>query len=334
MNAFCPCCRTNSTLNDSAIFHCTTCFHAWSPSPLPDDYYATCPDRNVGVYKLERKYTDRITGISHLLRSGMRILEIGCADGEFGAKIKELIDVHYVGLEISPDASLAEKRLDQVHRMQACDLETAPFDLLLSFHVLEHLPHIQMEVTHWRRLLKTDGRLIVEVPNRAGHPLISQDQHPEHIHQFSPTSLTILLEKADFAPIHMSTGHFESIVYSDGLRIEAQGSLNPEQKIKQLLTRFTTHLSGQFVVFGVGGDFHNYVEFILPQLPVAALCDSNPKQWGTIIGNHKIVAYDPITLSGLPILIASTRHEDEIRYSLLAHGVPENSIISLIQIYG
>ena len=97
--------------------------------------------------------------------------------------------------------------------------------------------------------------------------------------------------------------------------------------------RFTARLTGPFVIYGVGGDFRNYVEPLLDALPVAALCDSAIEQQGKIIGQHRVSAYDPVTLAGLPILIASTRHIEQIRDSLLAQGVAQQSMISLAQIY-
>lgn len=209
----------------------------------------------------------------------------------------------------------------------------APFDLLLSFHVLEHLQDIWAELIHWRRLLKPDGTLLMEVPHRAGHPLLTNDRHPEHRHQFSPASLAILLDRAGLQPTRITTGHFESAVYRDCLRIEAHIALTSTQKIEQLQARFAAHLPGPFVVYGVGGDFRNYVEFLLPYLPIAALCDTNPAYERKIIGKHRVVSYDPSTLAGLPILIASTRHDNAIRQHLKRLGVSDEIIVSLTQIY-
>lgn len=334
MNITCPCCQTGEPIKaGDTEYRCGSCGHAWRTTPPPENYYASCSGRNAGVNTLNRKHADRMASIAPLLRGGMRILEIGCADGALGELIKHEADVHYVGLEISPDAVEADKKLDYVHRRPTSELHTEPFDLLLAFHVLEHIVDIQAEATRWRQLLKADGRLIVEVPYRAGHPLLEQDRNPEHMHQFTAGSLAILLEMAGLIPLRTSSGHFESMVYSDSLRIEAKVALSAEQKRELLLSRFAELIPGRFVVYGVGGDFRNYVELLLPHLRVAALCDSNSECWGKEIGNHRIVAYDPVAQAGLPILIASTRHENEIRSKLSAAGVRNEAMISLNRIY-
>ncbi len=337
MEIACPCCQTRYPATEDCRQHelrCRICAHAWHDLALQDSHYAACSGRNDNMPGTAQKYADRMHSIAPHLRPGLRILEIGCADGGLGALVKERAPVHYTGIEISPDASLAATLLDRVHHRPAAELDAEPFDLLLSFHVLEHLPDIQDELAHWRRLLKPTGRLIVEVPHRAGHRLLINDRHPEHCHQFSAASLAILLDRAGFRPIRISTGHFESEVYSDGLRAEAEVALTPTQMSEQLLARFTACLPGPFVVYGIGGDFHNYVESLLPHLTVAALCDSSPACHGRTIGKHRVAAYDPAALAGLPVLIASTRHESVIRKSLLASGVPETSIVGLGRIYG
>ena len=45
--------------------------------------------------------------ISPLLRSGMRVLEIGCAEGSLGAMVRDSVAVHYTGIKLSEDATSA-----------------------------------------------------------------------------------------------------------------------------------------------------------------------------------------------------------------------------------
>lgn len=337
MEMTCPCCKNGDTyegIGAPCTFHCRTCAHVWRNATLPTDYYGCCTGRNDNLPDLEKKYTDRLEGIVRYLRPGQRILEVGCAEGAFGAQVKQQLALTYVGIEPSPDAEIAASRLDRVHRIPARELDLAPFDLVLAFHVLEHIEDIASEISHWRRLCKPNARLIVEVPHRSGNPLLSNDRHPEHLHQFSLASLAILLDHAGLSIIEASTGHFESTVYCDSLRIVARLEATPEQNRKELLSRFAACLAGPFVIYGVGGDFRNYVEPLLGELPVAALCDSSAGQHGKVIGQHRVSAYDPAALAKLPILIASTRHAGEIRKSLLAQGVMQQAIVSLDQIYG
>lgn len=332
----CPCCETCAPCpfdGGHAVFRCGVCGHTWRGTALPDDYYAKCAGRNADRPDQDRKLADRMASLSRHITNGLRILEVGCADGALGAEIKRHAVVTYTGIELSPDAVLAETCLDHVFRRPAAELEAEPFDMLFSFHVLEHLSDPREELRHWRRLLKAEGRIVVEVPHRGGHPLIDFDRHPEHVHQFSVASLSTLLDKAGFTVERIGTGHFESAVYSDSLRVEARPTLSAEQRTRKLLARFHSQLPGSFVVYGVGGDFRNYVEPLLPHLPVRALCDSDARSHGRIIGPHRVTAYDPASLSALPILIASTRHDADIRRHLGRLGVVDRTIVSLTCLY-
>ncbi|HEX5392718.1 MAG TPA: class I SAM-dependent methyltransferase [Rhodocyclaceae bacterium] len=309
------------------------CGHRWRSAPGTTHYESQQNRNYLPTAISERKFDDRLASIRPLLREHMRILEIGCAEGLLGARIKRLLPVEYWGLEISADADTAATHLDQVLRVPAAQCHEQPFDLILSFHVLEHIDQGLEELRQWRRLLKPEGHLLLEVPNGAGHQLLMRDAHPEHAHQFSPASLALLAQRAGFQVQAISTGHFESPTYQDSLRLLATPALEEGQRRELLLQRFRERLGTGFVVCGLGGDFRNYVAPLIDDLPVAALCDGNPSNHGKRIGQQQIVAYDPAQFAGLPVLIASQRHEAEIRAALLAQGVPPANVVGLADIY-
>jgi SAM-dependent methyltransferase len=311
------------------------CAHQWRANKLSEHYYHSKNQRNTGTDGvLDRKLKSRIQIIAPLLQGGMRILEIGCAEGHLGAAIKRLANVEYIGIEISEDACLASPRLDTVVRLPASAYSVPAFDLLVAFHVMEHISDIEAEMTHWMRLLKQDGTLILEVPNRAGHPLLSQDCNPEHLHFFSAASLVSLLQRFGLDPAHLSSGNYESPVYPDSLRVIARKLMDDSTRKVKLTARFFHKLGDKFVIFGAGGDFHNYVEPLLDALPVVALCDSNPDLHGHLIGKQTVIPYNPVRFANLPVLIASIRFKSEIADSLLSLGVPASAIVGLDDIYG
>lgn len=330
----CPCCDhpvVRAAPADDA--RCDVCGHGWRAAPVTVLYESQQNRNYLPATVSDRKFADRLASIRPLLREHMRILEIGCAEGWLGARIKELLPVEYWGLEISADANMAAKHLDRVLRMPAAQCNAPPFDLILSFHVLEHIDQGLEELRQWKRLLKPAGHLLVEVPNSAGHELLTRDAHPEHAHQFSAASLALLAQRAGFQVLAISAGHFESPTYQDSLRLLAKPAVTETQRREILLQRFRMRLGTRFVVCGLGGDFRNYVAPLIGDLPVAALCDNNPSNHGQHVGQRQIVAYDPTQFAGLPVLIASQRHEAEIRAALLAHGVPASDIAGLADIY-
>ncbi len=342
MTNACPCCLNAGTVTidfPAAHLACPQCGHRWATHAQMQqqhgDYYAQLHERNlVGAPEYERKMVDRLSDIAPLLRNGMRILEIGCAEGELGRCIKAMVNVEYVGIELSADAYAAAQHLDRVSRQVAAELDESHFDLILSFHVLEHIPSIAAEMKQWHRLLQPSGMLMLEVPNEAGHPLLVWDANPEHLHQFTPASLAALLSNACFASRRISTAHFESVVYPDSLRVMA--SLRPAEteRYAALLSRFRTILPGPFVIYGIGGDFNNYVAPVLAELPATALVDTNPARIGQNVTGHTIERYDADRFAGIPVLIASLRFRHEIASTLQQLGVSSQLIFGLNDIYG
>ncbi len=333
----CPCCASRAaTQHKSPEPHCGCphCGHRWRLPPLPGAAldYAWMSGRNrVPAHHLQRKFRDRLATVAPLLRAGNLILEIGCAEGAFGAQVKALADVDYAGLEISRDAELAAARLDRVFHQPAARLAADGFDLLLAFHVLEHIADIRAELGQWRRLVAPAGALLIEVPNAAGHPLRDWDTHPEHLHFFTAASLSALLAHAGLSVESLSSGHYESPVYPDSLRAVARPALTAPEKTERLLDRIQSLLPGPFIVYGIGGDFRNCLLPILDRLPVVALVDSDPGRLGEKVSEARAVeAYDPARFAGLPILIGSMRHKEAIAERLRAAAV---KLVGLDDIY-
>lgn len=264
----------------------------------------------------------------------MSILEIGCAEGSLGQLVRGAAAVIYTGIELSADAENAARLLNRVIRSPATSIVGESFDLLLSFHVLEHIEDIAGELAIWRRLLAEDGSLLLEVPNKAGHRLLSHDPNLEHIHQFTPASLTALLQHSGFEVGRLETGHWESSVYSDSLRVLARPALNEMQRRAQLLQRFLVLLPEPIAVWGIGGDFRGYVEPLLDSLPVAALIDNAPQRKGERHGRLAVEAYDPIRHGNLPVLVCSVRYREEILRDLAMLGIPSSRIVSLDDVFG
>ncbi|MBU0623108.1 MAG: class I SAM-dependent methyltransferase [Gammaproteobacteria bacterium] len=334
----CPCCRQSGTvashLHPEPHLECPNCGHRWrSANVLPGDYENKSGRNQVPVRQLERKYNDRMASVAPLLAGISHILEIGCAEGGFGARVKARADVSYAGLEISRDAATAQTRLDKVLTRPAAELSPAEYDLLLSFHVLEHIGDIHAEIRHWLKQLSPAGRMLIEVPNASGHPLREWDSHPEHLHFFTSTSLCALLEHAGLSVEALSSGYFESPIYVDCLRIVARRKNSAEENTARLLARFRQALAGSFVVYGIGGDFRNCVLPLLDQLPVAALVDSDPQRAGEQVGRHIIHTFDPARHNGLPILVSSLRFKDEICQRLRAALPASVKLVGLEDIY-
>lgn len=332
----CPCCGSMEMLLPSPEYTpCQLCGHRWR---LPMDqagYYETLVARNdLNTPWFKRKMRERVAAVTDMLQTGReRVLEVGCAEGELGREIKARFAVTYEGVELSRDRVLAQQKLDRVFHTPTSQIEATPYQLIVSFHVLEHIARPEQELAAWSSLLGADGRVLIEVPNQAGHPLLASDRNLEHLHQFTPASLTLLLARCGFSCDGVSVGHYESPVYPDSIRIVARLQLGAERREQLLLQRFRERTGGPFLVYGIGGDYLNYLAPLAESLDIHALLDSSEAKWGQRLGKHVVCAYDPQVHAELPIVICSIRFAAEIRQHLLNLGIAARRIIGLDSIY-
>jgi 2-polyprenyl-3-methyl-5-hydroxy-6-metoxy-1,4-benzoquinol methylase len=129
-----------------------------------------------------------------------RILDIGAGTGEFLSVTKQN-GWQTTGVEPSDKAkSIAiNKGISFVEK--TTELESNSFDVITMWHVLEHVPDLDNQIKELKRLLKTDGTLIVAVPNfksfdakHYGKFWAAYDV-PIHFWHFSKTAIKLLFEK-------------------------------------------------------------------------------------------------------------------------------------------
>jgi SAM-dependent methyltransferase len=327
----CPCCRAEAAefcAEPEPHLHCARCDHRWRNSPaLSGEYYARLTGRNAASARaLERKLDGRLAALRSLVQNGQRLLEIGCAEGALGARIKQEFRVHYAGIEPSKDAAAAAAVLDEVHPSASDDRMREPFDGVLSFHVLEHIEDVAAQLALVRRWLRADGWLLLEVPHGSGHADLSWDRNPEHVHQFSVASLVTLLARSGFVAHRVETGHFESPTYNDSVRVLARPARDAAVRRAALLARVRRRLPGGFLVRGTGGDFRKFIEPLLAELGVIGLIG----EAGTAAG-RPVVPY-AAGHARLPILVCSLYFEDEIVGDLIRLGHPEVAIVRLSEL--
>ena len=107
------------------------------------------------------------------------ILEIGCAAGMTGNKLKQRPGVYVAGVELDHRAAVeAKKVLDDVIEGNIETLELPfgekRFDCILFADVLEHLIDPLEVLKKTRKFLKTDGSVIASIPNVQYLGLVSQ----------------------------------------------------------------------------------------------------------------------------------------------------------------
>ncbi|WP_291322886.1 class I SAM-dependent methyltransferase [Desulfonatronospira sp.] len=106
-----------------------------------------------------------------------RVLDVGCAAGEYGKGLKEKIpEAEVIGIELDADmAGLAAAHYRHVLVQQVQEVEFAePFDLINCGDVLEHLQDPWTVLDKLYSLLARQGILVISLPN-AGHWTIVRD---------------------------------------------------------------------------------------------------------------------------------------------------------------
>jgi 2-polyprenyl-3-methyl-5-hydroxy-6-metoxy-1,4-benzoquinol methylase len=101
------------------------------------------------------------------LKSGGKLLDVGCGIGQFLFWAKDYFEVK--GTEISESAIRIAKDkygLDLVKgEIERVDLGDVRFDVITIFHTLEHVPHPDSFMKRCKELLSDEGIIIIAVPN-------------------------------------------------------------------------------------------------------------------------------------------------------------------------
>ncbi|HEU5009031.1 MAG TPA: methyltransferase domain-containing protein [Jatrophihabitantaceae bacterium] len=127
------------------------------------------------------------------------VLEIGCGQGSFGARIAERAE--YLGIE--PDRSSFEVARSRVEarggRVINSTHDEVPagstFDMVCAFEVLEHIEDDRGALASWVPFIRPGGHLVISVPAFAER-FGPMDTHVGHFRRYSPEALQSLLTEA------------------------------------------------------------------------------------------------------------------------------------------
>lgn len=188
-------------------------YHSRRPEGVPQAFeegywhIITDPDGNVrdrqeeALQRIEdvRNITELINGLP-----GGRMLDIGCGMGDLLSTIRNHWEKH--GVEVSTTAAQHAAQHGRIHvgSLHEAGYPQEYFDLVVLYHVIEHLPRPEDEILLIRNLLKQAGTLIVGTPDfdgamaerYQGRYRLLHDQ--THVSLFSRISLRHFLEDHGF----------------------------------------------------------------------------------------------------------------------------------------
>jgi len=232
-----------------------------------------------------------------------------------------------------------------------------PFDFLILIGVMEHLRDLDRAVDQFRRLLRTGGRVYLEVPDASRY--ISRTDAPfqefsvEHVNFFSARSLTNLMHACGFH--ELSTGLVVRpqneitcpAVY--GIYERSSGSA-PIERDNKTETGLRAYIEGcqaadvrirlrieqalspgeRMIVWGVGTHTLRLLATGgLDLSKIALFVDSNPKYQNQNVHGVRVIAPAELKDHKEPILISSRGFQREIQHQIRQELGLSNPLILL-----
>ena len=163
--------------------------------------------------------TPRIRFFRGIKKRG-KVLDIGCGYGYFLAACSNY-GYEVQGLDISEWASHhAAKKLGipiDIGPINEMKFPPHCFDIITMWHFLEHTPDPRNAILRARDWLKSDGILIVDVPNHEGTDARNKWKEwvgwdlPYHFFHFTPQTLKGLLTECGFRVVKKKDYHSETV---------------------------------------------------------------------------------------------------------------------------
>lgn len=131
-----------------------------------------------------------------------KLLDIGAGTGDFLLTAKNN-GWETIGVEPSERAKNIAKQKGISFVEEISSLENNSLDVITMWHVLEHVPDLELQIQELKRLLKPTGTLIVAVPNYKSFDAEHYQTFwaaydvPIHFWHFSKKSIQVLFERVD-----------------------------------------------------------------------------------------------------------------------------------------
>ena len=134
-------------------------------------------------------------------RGSGRLLEVGCGRGDFLRVARRHFEVF--GVEPNPELAADSGNEAPLHRGLVEDAPWTDFDVVASFHVIEHVDSPARFINEMGRRLKPGGLLVLETPDIGSwsYRLFGARWRqfiPEHYFFFDRTTLTRLISERGF----------------------------------------------------------------------------------------------------------------------------------------
>lgn len=199
--------------------HCGLLFI--DPQPDWQELSAHYPKEYHAYLRKDSKMTTLLRGfglrrrVKSVLRSTPvkkgRLLDVGCATGDFLLSFKIMTDWQVEGLEVVPEAAAVAraKGLDIINaELETAHLDADNYDVITLWDVLEHLANPARSLQICYDLLRPNGILILKCPDPSGgEASIFKEswigyEAPQHLFGFPKTVLVNKLKEIGFSSVN------------------------------------------------------------------------------------------------------------------------------------
>lgn len=203
------------------------------PQPSPDklgsyydsdDYISHTDGKRTLFEKLyhavkQKALRDKIGLIAQFQPKKGKILDIGAGTGDFLMVAKQ-DGWDITGLEPSQKAGNIAKNKGVKLLDNLAEVKNHSIDVVTMWHVLEHVPDVEEQISELKRIVKPGGTIIIAVPNYKSYDAQYYGKYwaaydvPRHLWHFSKKSIKVLFERQSMELIKILPMKFDSFYVS------------------------------------------------------------------------------------------------------------------------
>ena len=133
--------------------------------------------------------------------AGLRVLDAACGSGYGSRMLRDAGARAVVGVDVAADAVVYARRryattgLDFVQADACAVADLGPFDAVVSFETIEHLPDPERFLAACRAALRPGGTLFVASPYRRRVRPDGRPENPVHVQEWRPDAFRDLLRR-------------------------------------------------------------------------------------------------------------------------------------------
>lgn len=179
-------------------------------------------------------------------KNGKDLLDFGSGTGDFLIASQKK---GWVSLGVEPNKK-ARGKAEKKGVTIVDDIDSLPnkkFDVITLWHVLEHLPELELHIKKLTDLLSENGKLIIAVPNYKSYDALYYKQYwaafdtPRHLWHFSKKSIEALFSPHGFKVIKTIPMYFDAFYVS----LLSEKYKNKKQNfLKAMWIGFRSNLNG------------------------------------------------------------------------------------------